>query len=321
MAAPNVRAAMMDRWGLPLEVPDAAIAGLLPTAREAIVSQYAGFRLKLTRQFKRSQKHGANPLGATICGFPIAPPASFARDLGPEEYLAVHSAYLDVLRKCLQQKRIDTAEQAADERRAARMPDPEPSDSEEDSNDGPSAFESDGYDSDEQPHVPPVPAAAAPLAPPLALPPAPAPIPAPAAPAAPDPVPMPAAKRARLAPAPAPVVPSPTDAMLERLTPDRIGAFVLRLEVPKWKKDADKASFLLNDLLGTDFRDLNCFPNAVTKRFKAAMTERGYDLKVVGNVGEHFRVRETGKPVRLKREARRPTGVVFFGCPALWLGG
>ena len=100
--------------------------------------------------------------------------------------------------------------------------------------------------------------------------------------------------------------------MLERLTPDRIGAFVLRLEVPKWKKDADKASYLLNDLLGTDFRDLNCFPNVVTKRFKDAMTERGYDLKVVGNVGEHFRVRETGKPVRLQRQARRPT-VVFSG--------
>ena len=335
MAAPNARAAMMATWGLPLEVPDAAFAGMLPDTRESVVLAYARFRHTLAKEFKKSQKRGGvDPLGTTIGGFPVALPERFSRDLKPEEFLVVHAAYLKVLRACLQQKRLDTAEQVADAKRDARKAAVEPSDEEveSDEDEAPTASSSppahvpasapgsvsgsdksdpgsDSDSTDEDPADSPrarAPAAAA--APPLAP-----------APAAPDLAPVPAAKRARVAPAPEPV-PSPVDAMLGRLTPDRIGAFVLRLEVPKWKKDADKASFLLNDLLGTDYRDLNCFPNAVTKRFKAAMTERGYDLKVVGNVGEHFRVRETGKPVRLQRQARRPTGLVFCG-DVWWVGG
>ena len=352
MAAPNARAMMMDRWGLPLEVPDAAIAGLLPTTREAIVSQYAGFRLKLTRQFKRSQKRGdANPLGATVCGFPIAPPASFARDLGPEEYLAVHSAYLDVLRKCLQQKRIDTAEQAADEKRAARMPDPEPSGDESDFNDdGPSASDSDDSDHgdddaaaviapppDALPHalaalpLPPAPALVAPDA--MPLPPAPALVAPIAPPLAPAPVPERAAKRARVAdapaavprvhapappPVPAPGVPAAVAAMLERLVPDRITAFVQRLERTKVKKDADPVYVLLNDLLGANHPNMASIPKLVRARFATVMAENGFDLKAVGATGMHYRSRQFPKEViRLQRQARRPTdwGIVS------WLGG
>ena len=238
------------------------------------------------------------------------------------------SAYLDVLRKCLQQKRIDTAEQAADEKRAARMPDPEPSDDEEDSNDdGPSASESDDSDHDDDD------AAAVIAPPPDALPHAPAALPLPPAPAlaAPDAMPLPPAP-ALVAPIAPPIAPVPAPvperaakrprvaepSLLDRLTPEAVAGFADRLEPTRWAKHATPAWAMLNELLGTTFKNMHWFPKEVRARFVELMTANGFEKHGTDATPQTFKLPGKFQHMKLKTQADRPfPTVVLVG---VWLG-
>jgi len=128
------------------------------------------------------------------------------------------------------------------------------------------------------------------------------------------PAPVPAVHAPAPVPAPAAGVPDAVAAMLERLVPDRITAFVQRLERTKRKQDADPVCFLLNDILGANYISMNNIPKVVRARFATAMTDNGFDLKAVGATGMHYRSREFPKEViRLQRQADRPTDCFFWG--------
>ena len=342
MAALNACEQMMANWGLPARVPEEALTVMNASAQMIVAKQYSGFCATLATRYAKP-RGAAIPHADTIAGLPVALPANFAANLAPEDYLTVQIAYLSMLRKYLEQRRIDLARHARDEARgereaalapedeAALEPDeaaaevvPPPAHESDFDDDGPSAS-SDSEDREDEEGDVPAPAVLAPdavdapakrrridaPAPPVrvpaVLPPAvraPAPVvhaPAPA----PPPAPVPRVHAPAPVPAPAP---DPVAAMLERLVPDGITAFVQRLERTKRKQDADPVCFLLNDLLGANYISMNNIPKVVRARFATAMTDNGFDLKAVGVIGMHYRSRQfPNEVIRLQRQADRPT--------------